>query len=260
MRSFTDQTGHVFSVKNPLKRVVSLVPSQTELLYFLGLDEYVVGTTWFCVHPKEKVKKSTRVGGTKQLDLDKIRQLKPDIIIANKEENLQTDIEQLRKEFCVYTSDILTLSDSFLMTADLGEMFNKTNECEELIAQLKASFHPLKNMFAGQVLYLIWNEPLMAVGNNTFIASVLQYLGFAIVSIPDRYPELNNDVLGTISPDFVFYSSEPFPFKEKHMQPLKEHFPKAKHQLVDGEMFSWYGSRLLKLPAYITKLKAQLSL
>ena len=254
MTRFQDQTGYAVEIGEVPQRIVSLVPSQTEFLYHLGLEERIVGTTWFCIHPKELVKSSSRIGGTKQVNFEKIAALKPDLIIANKEENTREEIEALRNHYPVWTSDINNLKEAFSMMLSLGEITGMMNQAQSLVRNIKEQWEPIKTLSSGKALYLIWYKPWMAAGKMTFISHVLEYLGIDLVEIPARYPELNVDQIKALLPDWVFYSSEPFPFKEVHMNELKECLPNAKHVLVDGEMFSWYGSRLLESPSYFRNL------
>lgn len=251
MPTYTDQTGHeVFLPKTP-ERIVSLVPSQTEYLFHLGLKHQVKGVTWFCIHPKEEVSGIEKVGGTKKLKLEKIRNLQPDLILANKEENFKEDIEALRTEFPVWTSDIVTVDDAFNMMLSVGDLTDRQIQAAESVNQIKESFKSLKSL-EGTVLYLIWKEPWMGVGKNTYINSLLEKIGLTnVLGQNERYPEISKKRIGELNPDFIFYSSEPFPFKKEHMQELIKTLPDSKHVLVDGEMFSWYGNRMLRFTSYV---------
>jgi ABC-type Fe3+-hydroxamate transport system substrate-binding protein len=244
---YTDQTGYTFHFKKPPKRIISIVPSQSELLWDLGLQKQLVGITKFCIHPNEMYKRIQRVGGTKKLDIEKIRELKPDLIIGNKEENEQSQIEELRKEFPVWMSDIYDLSDAYEMISVLSEMTNKKQEGDKLIKTIQKKFRELDiTKFKGKkVAYFIWYSPFMAAAPDTFINYLLEKLGMKnAFSYLSRYPELNAAQIKSADPDLIFLSSEPFPFKEKHVKELQQICPDAQIQLVDGEMFSWYGSRL----------------
>lgn len=232
------------------KRIISLVPSQTEFLYDIGLDKEVVGITKFCIHPNGWFKAKTRVGGTKTVDFDKIKALNPDLIIANKEENTQSEIEALQKLYTVYVSDIFTLDDSFQMMTDIGLMTNKVERTKRVIESIRSNFVGLKQLNK-KVLYLIWREPFMVAGQNTFINHLLGRCGLqnAIVEKSSRYEELTPEQITSLNVDYIFLSSEPYPFKQKHLAEL-EKLTTAKVVLVDGEMFSWYGSRLTKFKNY----------
>ena len=256
MIEITDQIGHIVKLNAPPKRIVSLVPSQSELLYDLGLDEEVLGVTKFCIHPKEWRKIKTVIGGTKKFHLDRIDSLKPDLIIANKEENTKEDIIHLQSKYPVYTSDVLTLQDSFEMMNAIGELTGKQKESEDLVRSIKKSFENIKNIAKKKAVYVIWNHPFMAAGRQTFIHSMLELAGYVnvIEDKSSRYPTLSIQELAALNPEEILLSSEPFPFKEKHkLELIKE--TGAHVSLVDGEMFSWYGSRMLKFAAYINGQK-----
>ena len=232
------------------KRIVSLVPSQTEFLHGIGLNEEVVGITKFCIHPNEWFKSKTRVGGTKTVNFEKIKELQPDLIIANKEENTQSEIEALQKLYTVYISDIYTLEDSYQMMADIGVMTNREVETEKIVLNIKSNFEELKQLNK-RVLYLIWREPFMLAGQNTFINHLLNKCGLTngFEDESSRYNEISKDEISKLNLDYIFLSSEPYPFKEKHIAELNE-YTNAKIILVDGEMFSWYGNRLENFKNY----------
>ena len=254
----TDQTGYTLELKcDPPKRIISIVPSQPELLWDLGLQKELVGITKFCIHPNEMYRSIERVGGTKKLDFDKIRALQPDLIIGNKEENDQHQIEELRNEFPVWMSDIYDLSDAFDMISSLAGITGKENKAEQLIKAIKSSFEKLDlNKFTGKkVAYFIWYDPYMTSANNTFIDHILKKLGMInVFAYLSRYPKVNAAQIKGAAPDYIFLSSEPFPFNEKHIQELKQISPDSEVLLVDGELFSWYGSRLQYAPAYFETL------
>ncbi len=244
--------GREISIKST-HRIISIVPSQTELLIDLGLKDQLVGITKFCVHPKDLRKEIAIVGGTKQLDIDKIRSLKPDLIIANKEENLRDQIEVLSKEFPVWISDINNLEDAWEMISALGKVLNREEECHNIIVSGKSKWQSLfsKNE-KGSCLYFIWNHPYMLAGKDTFINAVLSHLGYnnLALSLDSRYPEINTEQIKELNPEYIFLSSEPYPFKEKNKRFLEGEFPESKIHLVDGEFFSWYGSRLIPAANY----------
>lgn len=249
-----DQLQQPVNIPEQVQRIVSLVPSQTELLYDLGLDHEVVGITKFCIHPADWRKRKTVIGGTKQFDIETIHKLKPDLIIGNKEENYQEGIETLMRDYPVWMSDIYKLDDAFTMIEQIGMLTHKQERAGQLVQEIQQQFSAI-NTFDGQrVLYLIWRKPWMAAGQNTFINNMLNLSGLVNCVTLDRYPEVSLSVIEQLNPDFIFLSSEPYPFKEKHMDELQHIFPDAKPILVDGEMFSWYGSRLLKFPAYLHSL------
>lgn len=253
---FRDMTGREVKIDIPPKRIVSLVPSQTELLHDLGLEEEVVGITKFCVHPEVWFRNKNRVGGTKQLHLDKIRRLQPDLILANKEENEKDQIEMLSREFPVWTSDIKTIEDGLTMIGRVGEMVGKKTQAAGLITDIQNAWAGFPKSSAKlQVAYFIWYEPWMVAGGDTFINDTIEKIGWTNVFANQmRYPEVALQTLQDTSFDLILLSSEPFPFCEKHIAEIQLLLPRARVLLVDGEMFSWYGSRMLPAISYFEKL------
>jgi len=255
MIELKDQMNNTIRLGNSPKRIVSLVPSQTEFLYDIGLDSKVVGITKFCIHPTKwfnpiAIGSKTRVGGTKTVNFEKIKALNPDLIIANKEENTQAEIEALQKLYTVYVSDIFTLKGSFKMMSDIGILTNKVETCNQIINSIQQNFTNLPQINQ-KVLYLIWRKPFMCAGQHTFISHLLNLCGLenGIQNKLSRYDELTINQIKNMDIDFIFLSSEPYPFKEKHIHELQSQ-TNAKVMLVDGEMFSWYGSRLTKFKDY----------
>ncbi|MBU3677257.1 MAG: cobalamin-binding protein [Chitinophagaceae bacterium] len=241
-------------------RIVSLVPSQTELLYSLGLEDEVVGITKFCIHPNVWFKSKTRVGGTKTLNLELIKQLNPTLIIANKEENTQEQIDALRDVCTVYVSDIVSFQDALDMIDMVGQLTRRVEMAREIIEQLQYLSEQLRTPNElRRVLYLIWEKPIMAAGKQTFIDAMLTLAGWENALVESRYPELNETQITQLNPDLIFLSSEPFPFKSKHLKHYQSLVPQAKVELIDGEMFSWYGSRLLHSFQYIKQLHEKLA-
>lgn len=244
-------------IDSTVSRIVSLVPSQTELLVDLGLREKLIGITKFCVHPVGLKKEVQLIGGTKNAKIALIRSLNPDLVIGNKEENNRADIEALQTVLPTWMSDIFNLEDALEMILKVGEITGTTERAEEIVSEIKTNFSQLEGVKnAGKtVLYLIWKNPYIAVGPNTFIDSMLHTLGFENAMEQERYPEVNME---EVNPDLIFLSSEPFPFKEKHIEELQNQFPASTVVLVDGEYFSWYGSRLIGAPAYFRELLNQI--
>lgn len=262
-KSFTDQMGREVTFDFPPKRIISLVPSQTELLFDLGLDEELIGLTKFCIHPIEKFAGRTKVGGTKKLNIDLIKDLKPDLIIGNKEENTQSDIEELAEYFPVWMSDIFTLADAKITIAQIGEIVNRAPEADYLNHLITAGFNDLQTLalqhhIDKKVVYMIWCKPYMAAGKDTFIDDVLMLNGMTNVITESRYPEINLAELQALNPALILLSSEPYPFGLKHITEIQSAIPKAKIMLVDGEMFSWYGSRLVKAVQYFFEFQKEL--
>ncbi|HNP20326.1 MAG TPA: helical backbone metal receptor [Fulvivirga sp.] len=256
-RIFIDQMGFEVGVPQTPIRVISLVPSQTELLFDLGFESNIVGLTKFCVHPADKVKKVEIIGGTKNFNFDMIDQLRPDLIIGNKEENYKEGIDQLKKKYPVWMSDISNLIDSLEMINEVGRLINCEKKAKALSKNIKLSFEQLPTYQPLSVLYLIWNDPIMVVGKDTFIDEMLKKAGLVNAIHHQRYPEVTAEGIRTIDPDIILLSSEPFPFREKHLRNFQQEFKKSQVYLVDGEMFSWYGSRLLKSANYLHQLRTE---
>ncbi len=286
-----DQLNNFIQISFPARRIISLVPSQTELLYYLGLNEEVIGITKFCIHPEGWFRKKQRIGGTKTVNINLVKKLEPDLIIANKEENTKEQIEQLQQIAPVFVSDINTLEKALEMINSIGKLVNKQNIADELIIKIEKAFEQLIPVNQKiNTAYLIWKDPYMAAGGDTFINDMLNHCGFTnIFQNINRYPEvsvencsisnaqrsINNRIS---SPDscqnnidqstviglpaiancqLLLLSSEPYPFKQKHIDELQLQLPGCKILLADGEMFSWYGNRLLYAAQYFTNLIEQ---
>lgn len=256
--SIVDMLGRVVKIQKPIQRIVSLVPSQTEFLYELGLKDKIVAQTVFCVHPKSHFKKATKIGGTKKIRYEELDELQPDLIICNKEENNEEIVETLAKKYPVWVSDIKNIDDAFYMMRSLAELLDVKNEAEDLLRKITLSLNQKKIRHQYNCLYLVWRNPYMAVGCDTFINHMLQRAGFNNLIKEQRYPELNLDELQLLNPEVLLLSSEPYPFKEKHVEELQTLLPNSKILTVDGELFSWYGSRLLNSQPYFNELQRQL--
>jgi ABC-type Fe3+-hydroxamate transport system substrate-binding protein len=255
VKSSLDQLGTEVSFHFPPDRIISLVPSQTELLADLKLDQQVVGITKYCVHPSAWSGTKTIVGGTKNFDFDVIDQLCPDVIIANKEENYQSGIERLKQKYPVWISDVANLDDAHAMITSVGSLTGTDARAQQINQNISDQFRRVEKKSNQSVLYLIWRKPWMGAGQGTFIDAMLRILNLRNVIEASRYPELTPEHLRSLKPDFIFLSSEPYPFREKHLHELSEISPSSKVVLVDGEMFSWYGSRLIYAPDYFNLLK-----
>jgi len=241
------------------KRIISIVPSQTELLFDLGLDEEIIGITKFCIHPTDKVKSKTKVGGTKTLNINLIKQLNPDLIIGNKEENECSQVEELMKDFPVWMSDISDLKGATDMIKLVGEITGKSAGANQLVYNIALGFSKPDIGARGlRVAYLIWRKPYIIAGKGTFIDDMLQKSDLINAFDTERYPEIDSDQLVSANPDVILLSSEPYPFKEKHIAEFKALLPNVIIKLVDGELFSWYGSRLLHAPEYFNSLIREL--
>jgi ABC-type Fe3+-hydroxamate transport system substrate-binding protein len=236
-------------------RIVSLVPSITESLFDFGLTEIeVVGRTKFCIHPKTLITNVPVIGGTKNLNLDKIKALKPDLIIANKEENEKLQVEELGKYFKIWLTDIENLQDNQNFITDLGILLNKQELALNFNEKVNVIFESSKKNSPKKVAYLIWKNPYITVGSDTFIHEIIEKLGFTnLFKDRKRYPEISVNEMKEA--EYVFLSSEPFPFQQKHIDELKKELPDSKIILVDGEAFSWYGTHLSRCGNYFKTLR-----
>jgi ABC-type Fe3+-hydroxamate transport system substrate-binding protein len=279
MPVFTDQLGRTIVLPRVPRRIISLVPSQTELLYSLGLEDSVVGITRFCVHPDSWFHEKSRIGGTKAVDFTRVDALQPDLIIANKEENERPQVEALAERYPVWTSDVKTLVDALAMIHSIGAITGTAAIANDLADEIARRFTLLETAVTEtthrsasasasltarptaeitRVAYLIWRNPWMAAGGDTFIHQMLTHAGFTnVFADHTRYPEIDLSHLAGAQLT-ILLSSEPYPFRERHIHEIKETLPLARVEPVDGEFFSWYGSRLLLAPAYFQQLREQL--
>ncbi len=262
---FTDQIGTQHTFESTPKRIISLVPSQTELLFDLGLEDNIVGITKFCVHPFHFKTTKTIVGGTKNVKFNKIMALQPDIIICNKEENTLKIVQELSQICPVWVTDIVSIDDNLQMIHDFGQLFNKRTEAQKWIGKINFAYQDfmqfIKDKPVKKVAYFIWANPYMVAGNYTFINEMLQLNHFENIykSKEARYPEIEfKKIRLEGDPDYVFLSSEPFPFNDEHAFEIGRFTHHAKTVFVDGEMFSWYGSRLLKAFDYFKLLQSKI--
>lgn len=252
-------------LKHVNMNIVSLVPSQTELLHYLLPSEKIVGVTRFCIHPNKHFKTTQKIGGTKDFDFDKIDALKPDLIIGNKEENYKDGIEQLQKKYTVWISEIYTVENALKMIDSVGKLVDEPEKSNSLIAQINNKFETLNNLNLAnrnlKVAYFIWKKPYMVAAGNNYINDILNKIGLQNIfsnEIENRYPEIDIAYLKEQNPDYIFLSSEPYPFKERHIAEFKILCPNASVKIVDGEMFSWYGSRMLKAGDYLLNFQKKL--
>lgn len=241
------------------KRIVSLVPSQTELLAWFGLVDETIGITKFCVHPADWLKTKHIIGGPKNIKIDKIIALQPDLIIANKEENVKEQVEALSQHFPVWLTDVNNLQEALLMITDVGNLTNKKDKAAELNKNISKGFFKINRLPKPvKTAYLIWNDPLMTIGGDNFINDMLQCCGFEnIFAHQNRYPAIAINDLVHNNCELLLLSSEPFPFKQRHKEALQQQLPGIQILLVDGEYFSWYGSRLMDAPSYFNEILSQ---
>ncbi|MHA4845793.1 helical backbone metal receptor [Flavitalea antarctica] len=274
MPFFTDQANRSVHIESPPTKIISLVPSQTELLADLGLDESVIGITKFCIHPDHWFRSKKRIGGTKNPDHKLIHQLQPDLIIGNKEENRKGDIEALAGSFPVWLSDVSNLEEALQMIDQISKITATTGRGQKIISDIRSSFGMLQQSIQApetmqsfsseitatghkklRVCYLIWQDPFIVAGNNTFIHSMIEVCGFEnVFKSQSRYPVITTEEITSANCNVIFLSTEPYPFTQKHQVDLASAFPDSIVELVDGEMFSWYGSRLTMSPSYFQTL------
>jgi len=264
MKTIKDQLGREIVLKSTPKRIVSLVPSQTELLCDLALENELVGITKFCVHPFHLNSTKTLVGGTKKVDFDKIKSLKPDFILCNKEENSYELLPELEKIAPTYFSDVNTIQDAIDLILRLGSIFNRRIESDNLAHKIEFKLNDFKQFVKGKpirkVAYFIWAKPWMVVGNDTYINEMLSLNKFEnIYANMSRYPKVEiNKIRHEGDPDVVILSSEPFPFKDEHAMEIASYTNRSITVFGDGEMFSWFGSRMLLAFDYFKELHKKL--
>ncbi|AVR45680.1 cobalamin-binding protein [Christiangramia fulva] len=251
-----DQLGRKIHLSKVPERIVSLVPSQTELLVDLGMEKNIVGITQFCVHPSYLKKIKTRVGGTKKVNFRKIHELEPDLILCNKEENTPEMVSELEKIATVHISDVVTIEDAFDLMLQYGKMFDRENFAQTMIGAIRKKLDNLRDSLKDKpvkkVAYFIWKAPYMLAGQNTFINSLLEINNFENAVKENRYPQMSLKEIKNLEPELCLLSSEPYSFTEEHKKELQPHFSEVK--LVDGEYFSWYGSRLSEALDYFKAL------
>ncbi|WP_445737456.1 ABC transporter substrate-binding protein [Mariniflexile sp.] len=259
-----DQLHRKLHFKTSPKRIVSLVPSQTELLCDLGLKNHIVGVTKFCIHPKDIKKHADVVGGTKQIQFDKMAALQPDIILCNKEENTIEIVDVCQTLCNVHVSDVITILDSIDMIKQYGAIFNKEEKAlgiaDTIINEQRDFELFMKPLKPKRTAYFIWKSPWMVAANHTFINNMMRLNKFEnVYEGQSRYPEIQlSSLQPNMAVDLVILSSEPYPFKTMHFKEVQAYFPNAQIVLGDGEYFSWHGSRLAKAFKYFKNLHATL--
>ena len=249
---FQDDTGHQIQLKDHPTRIISLCPSITETLFDLGLANNIIGRTSFCIHPSDNVSMVKSIGGPKKINRELIHSLEPDLIIASKEENIKEDILYLRKKLSVCTFDVKSIEDAIKMIRSLGFLTGKTHTASGYISKIEDHMTSLKNNHLNvKALYLIWKNPWMGAGKDTFISDMLKCAGIknCLSDNASGYPIIQDDA--NIEMDYILLSSEPYPFSDQHMEEVINRFGSRKILLVDGEMFSWYGTRMVKAFPYI---------
>lgn len=232
----------------PTKRVVSLVPSFSKTVHDLTEGVQPVGITKFCIHPEVMFRSLPRVGGTKKIDIEKVKKLEPDLVLANKEENVKEQVEAIGKFTTVWLSDIITIPEMLEWMSVCAQITGNAYKGKVMIQNIENILNGIKDKMKGKtVVYLIWKDPWMTVGHNTFIHSMLSHIGLKnLFKNHSRYPVTSPEEIKNLKPDFIFLSSEPYPFKEKDVAEWQPYFPESKVCHVKGELFSWYGSYLLE--------------
>ncbi len=254
----TDDLGRTFSFKKPPRRIISLCPSVSETLLDLGLEGFLAGRTDYCIHPQNKIESIPGVGGPKSVSIQLLQSLCPDIIIAVKEENDKKTLENLAAlNYKCFIFDVNNFSDALNMIEKIGVIFNVEDRAQTMTEGIKKGFEGI-----GQVLkklnfiYMTWSSPYIAAGTGNYINSLITGLGFnnCLSKHINRYVRLSLGELKKLSPDIVFLPSEPYNYTLYDKLKFEKIFPSARAVLVDGEMFCWYGSRMLKAAPYIKNL------
>ncbi|MBT9145929.1 MAG: Vitamin B12-binding protein [candidate division WS2 bacterium] len=249
MKRIIDQIGREENIPDNPHRIISLVPSITDLLFHLGLENEVVGITKFCEEPPKALQTKKIVGGTKNVHFDVIDQLQPDLVIGTKEENTLEMVSELEKKYPVFVTNVPDFNAGLRMIELLASIFQKKAIADKMLYTLKNEqlFIDQYQLFKGTTcLYVIWKKPYMLAGRNTYIHSMLNMIGFENLSKMERYPTIELDEIIELKPDYLLLSSEPYPFKEKDAEVFKEFLPNTKVVFADGKLFSWYGPQMLK--------------
>ena len=258
MPKFTDQMGRNTQIDNPPERIVSLVPSITELLFELGLENKLQGRTKFCMHPQDRVEKVQTIGGVMGLNYHKLQKIKPDLILGSKEENGMNEINEVNKEYPVWVSNVENLDDALEMIHTIGEICQVSEKAKEIIEKIRKEFEKLKEIPEGVIrgAYLVWKNPLYTINKNTFIHDMLKRSGIENVFADkeEAYPKILEKEIQDRKPDYIFLPSEPYNFTMKEANEFKKKFPNSEIKQVNGEYFSWYGSHLLNAPSYFKQI------
>lgn len=261
MPTVTDARNRSITFDSPPQQIVSLVPSQTELLAYLDLNEEVVGITRFCERPEHWRSEKTIVGGTKQVDIDTVRELGPDLVLANLEENTPEDVAALDEVASVFVTNVKTVSEALQMIRAVGVITDTTDLTTTLVGRIISRFEALPQFAPLRAAYFIWREPYMTAGGDTYIHDIMVRGGFNnVFASQNRYPEVALERLDSMNLDVVLCGTEPFPFhqKDEFREDLEAALPNTPVEVVDGQPFSWYGPRLLETPSYLKDLRERL--
>ncbi len=241
-------------------RIVSLVPSITELLCDLGLDSRIVGRTGFCIHPAQTVQAIPKIGGTKDVNIEKIRKMAPTHLIVNIDENEKPTVDALAEfiPHIIVTHPIIP-TDNLDLYRLLGHIFQVEKAATTLIREFEEAskaFSEVRAFKSERVLYCIWQDPWMTVSQDTYISHMLRKIGWqtwAPKGATSRYPVFHWSDQMAQEIDRILLSTEPYRFNESHVDALERQTGKPV-QLVDGEMLSWYGSRAIAGLRYLATL------
>ena len=261
-----DAAGTLHRPAHGTVRIVSLVPSITELICDLGLAPQLVGRTGFCIHPQASVREIPKVGGTKSVDLEKVRALKPTHVILNIDENEKATADHLAGfvPHTVVTHPLGPL-DNLALYRLVGGIFGRESESEALCARFQSAHDALvsERYVSLKVLYLIWKDPWMTVSRDTYISRTLALSGFETLptATEPRYPRIALEEPWVKETDLVFLSTEPYMFRSKHVAEIAAlpALSGRRVHLIDGEMTSWYGSRAVEGLAYLRELRRSIA-
>ncbi len=250
---FLDQMGRRIDLSAYPKRIVSLVPSLTELLFDLGLTDEIIGVTDYCVYPQAEVAKRVKVGGPKDVRFAVIDRLAPDLIIGNKEENDRERIHQLAEHYPVWMSDISNVDDALKMIKGIGDLVNQGKAAAQLVSEIERELSAFPTFGPLAAAYVIWQNPYMAAGGGTYINSLLRAFGFInIFEEKAPYPQIKLPELERA--DVILLATEPYVFTDAEVDIFRKRFPRQNVRLIDGTMLAWYGSRLRLAPAYMRRM------
>lgn len=251
----TDHLGREVAFTYPPKRIISICPGITDTLFSLNLEDEIVGRTRYCIYPTDKVEGVKAVGGTKEIKMEVVHQLKPDLIIAEKEENTKEIVEEISQHYPVFVAEVLSIESAYNMIHDIGEVTDRKKEASTLVKKIESKFQSLPIKHGRRVGYVIWKKPYMVVGKSTYINSILESMGFInpFTEFVGRYPAITIEDFQCANLDYIFLATEPFPFKEKHFEEFQQFLPTVKPMIIDGEMF-WYGPRMIHAAEYFTKI------
>lgn len=254
---FTDDMKEEIQMEDYPHKIISLCPSVTETLVKLGLKNQLTARTNYCYRPEGDVEGIKKIGGPKSIDMEAVDSTEPDLIIAVKEENDRQQIEKLREKHIVFVFDVNTYTEALDMIIRMGELMGKQEKAVEMADNIDKAFANIPQLKTPLTfLYLVWKDPLIAAGKRTYINNVLTSHGFSncLDTFIQRYVTLNIEVFKKLEFDIAFLPTEPFEFNEDDKKDILAFFPETDVRLVDGEVFSWYGYRMLHAAEYLKKL------